>query len=225
MVLIEEIDRLQVDLWHARAVEPDRQPATPVPAADPAPERTATVAETVAARVAEHVATPATSPPQVTTQGSALRDRLTRRAGAARPSDSVLVVVVVRPLVGDLGGARVELVCRDDALLEQDVLQRVEPVLVVAAAVRRPHPRARLAISAIRRARKSSKSIAPASWSATATPNARLSHGASKTSSPFRRGSAAARPHPRLPSSAERDVTRRPRQAGAAARSRPCCRA
>ena len=35
MVLIEEIDRLQIDLWHARAVRPDPQPAVPVPAADP----------------------------------------------------------------------------------------------------------------------------------------------------------------------------------------------
>ena len=78
MVLIEEIDRLQIDLWHARAVRPDPQPAVPVPAADPVPEPAATVAETVAARVAEHVATPATAPPQVTTQGSALRDRLSR---------------------------------------------------------------------------------------------------------------------------------------------------
>jgi len=65
-VLIEEIDRLQIDLWHARALRSDPEPAgTPV-------------AETLAARVAEHVATPATSPPQATPQGSALRDRLAR---------------------------------------------------------------------------------------------------------------------------------------------------
>src|SRR6476620_5019810 len=65
-VMIEEIDRLQLDLWHARALRSDPEPAdTPV-------------AETLAARVAEHVATPATSPPQATPQGSALRDRLAR---------------------------------------------------------------------------------------------------------------------------------------------------
>jgi hypothetical protein len=67
-VLIEEIDRLQIDLWHARAVRPDPEPE-PV---------AASVAETLAERVAEHVGTPATSPPPVTTQGSALRDRLSR---------------------------------------------------------------------------------------------------------------------------------------------------
>ena len=66
-VLIEEIDRLQIDLWHARAVRPDPEPAV-----------TATVAETLAERVSEQVAAPSTSPPQVTTQGSALRDRLGR---------------------------------------------------------------------------------------------------------------------------------------------------
>ena len=67
-VLIEEIDRLQIDLWNARAARPGPDPE---PAAG-------SVAETLADRVAEHVAGPAGSPPQVTTQGSALRDRLTR---------------------------------------------------------------------------------------------------------------------------------------------------
>jgi hypothetical protein len=66
-VLIEEIDRLQIDLWHARALR-----------SDPHPADTSVVAETLAARVAEHVATPATSPPPATPQGSALRDRLAR---------------------------------------------------------------------------------------------------------------------------------------------------
>ena len=58
-VLIEEIDRLQIDLWHARA---DRAEfvVTPAPIPEPAPEP-------------EPMA-----PPQVTTQGSALRERLGR---------------------------------------------------------------------------------------------------------------------------------------------------
>lgn len=69
-VLIEEIDRLQIDLWHARALRPEPEPtATSV---------VETLAERVAEHVAEHVGTPATSPPQATTQGSALRDRLSR---------------------------------------------------------------------------------------------------------------------------------------------------
>jgi hypothetical protein len=65
-VLIEEIDRLQIDLWNARAARPGAdEPAT-------------SVVETLAERVAEHVAGPAGPPPQGTTQGSALRDRLSR---------------------------------------------------------------------------------------------------------------------------------------------------
>jgi hypothetical protein len=66
-VLIEEIDRLQIDLWNARA----ERPGLEEPAA-------ASVADTLAERVAEHVAGPAGAPPQGTTQGSALRDRLSR---------------------------------------------------------------------------------------------------------------------------------------------------
>jgi len=66
-VLIEEIDRLQIDLWHARAARPEPEPTV-----------TPTVAETLADRVAEHVSTPASAPPQATPQGSALRDRLSR---------------------------------------------------------------------------------------------------------------------------------------------------
>jgi len=73
-VLIEEIDRLQIDLWNARAARP-----SPVP--EPAP---ASVTETLVDRVAEHVAGPAASPPQVSTQGSALRDRLSRAAPEPR---------------------------------------------------------------------------------------------------------------------------------------------
>jgi hypothetical protein len=57
-VLIEEIDRLQIDLWNARAARPEPEE----PAA-------ASVAETLAERVAEHVAGPAGPPPQATTQG------------------------------------------------------------------------------------------------------------------------------------------------------------
>jgi hypothetical protein len=75
-VLIEEIDRLQIDLWNARAARPE-----PEPEPTPAPT-TATVAETLVERVTEHVtapaSSPASSPPPVTTQGSALRDRLSR---------------------------------------------------------------------------------------------------------------------------------------------------
>src|ERR1700752_1546380 len=66
-VLIEEIDRLQIALWHTRAARPDPEPAV-----------TTTVAETLVERVSEQVAAPSTSPPQGTTQGSALRDRLGR---------------------------------------------------------------------------------------------------------------------------------------------------
>lgn len=55
-VLIEEIDRLQIDLWHARAKRPE---FVPMPAPIPEPE-------------------PAAAPPQVSTQGSALRERLAR---------------------------------------------------------------------------------------------------------------------------------------------------
>ena len=66
----------------------------------------------------------------------------------------VLVVVVVRPVVGDRGGALVELAGRDEPCLEQHVLQRVEPVLVVAAPSPSAPSRPCAAISAIRRARK-----------------------------------------------------------------------
>ena len=59
-VLIEEIDRLQIDLWHARAERPEFV-VTPAPIPEPAPEPE-----------------PAAAPPQVSTQGSALRERLTR---------------------------------------------------------------------------------------------------------------------------------------------------
>ena len=59
-VLIEEIDRLQIDLWHARAERPEYV-LTPAPIPEPA-----TVPE------------PAATPPQVNTQGSALRERLAR---------------------------------------------------------------------------------------------------------------------------------------------------
>ena len=58
-VLIEEIDRLQIDLWNARA-ERAEFVVTPAPIPGPAPER-------------EHAV-----PPQVSTQGSALRERLGR---------------------------------------------------------------------------------------------------------------------------------------------------
>jgi hypothetical protein len=79
-VLIEEIDRLQIDLWNARATRPEPEPESE-PEPTPAPT-TATVAETLVERVTEHVtapaSAPASSPPPVTTQGSALRDRLSR---------------------------------------------------------------------------------------------------------------------------------------------------
>ena len=55
-VLIEEIDRLQIDLWHARA---ERPAFVPGPEPVPAPE-------------------PAAPTPQTATQGSALRERLAR---------------------------------------------------------------------------------------------------------------------------------------------------
>ena len=47
----------------------------------------------------------------------------------------VAVIVVVVESVRDLGGALAELGRRDDLLLDEHVLQRVEPALVVGAAV------------------------------------------------------------------------------------------
>ena len=60
VMLIEEIDRLQIDLWHARAERPELV-VTPAP-----------IPELV--RDLEPTATP----PQASTQGSALRERLAR---------------------------------------------------------------------------------------------------------------------------------------------------
>src|SRR4029078_9360291 len=59
-VLIEEIDRLQIDLWHARAERPQL-----VVTAAPNPEWVRDLE-------------PTATPPQASTQGSALRERLAR---------------------------------------------------------------------------------------------------------------------------------------------------
>ena len=101
------------------------------------------------------------------------------------------MLVLVIDAGGVLGGARVELVGGDHARVEQQALERRQPALVVARVVAVLLGRRDLGDQAV-------AEVVPgvhwSSLSATAMPKTRPSQGASKTSSPFLRGTARSSP-------------------------------